>query len=369
MTKIEWTNESWNPIIGCDKISPGCKECYAEKMAGRLSNIGSTSYYINVVKHEMQSDNPNFIEKGLPKWNGKTHFVKSALTKPLHWAKPQMIFVCSMGDLFHESVDIFTVAKIFAIMFLAKQHTFQVLTKRPERAKMYLRDKAFLDIYWKYCNQLHNEFIKPLESELYNFSELMHEWPLSNVWFGTSTENQEQAEKRIPILLQIPAAIRFVSCEPLLGPIDLGDIAYNDIGGESHINSLYCDIPNEDDEQFNGATLDWVIAGGESGPKAKPMHPNWIYSLLDQCTASKTPFFFKQWGEWKDGSNYPKKNNIIVLNNGEYSNWDNDEWKKLSKKYSSDQWNKLDAKVMSRVGKKKAGCLLDEKEYKQFPNQ
>jgi protein gp37 len=241
MSKIEWTNKTWNPIIGCDKISEGCKNCYAEKMAKRLSGIKATSYYREVLVSYPMDDRYG-------KWNGKTHFIESALEKPLKRKKPTKYFICSMGDLFHESVPFEWINKVFEVVENAKQHTFQILTKRP-------------DIMYKYMQR-------------YGVGEMP-----DNIWLGVTAENQEQANKRIPILLKIHAKIRFVSVEPMLSNVDLS----------LWFISGYTEPPYND-------VIDWVICGGETGHKAKPMHPNWVRSLRYQCKNADVPFFFKQWG-------------------------------------------------------------------------
>lgn len=288
MTKIEWTNATWNPVIGCSKVSSGCQNCYAEKMAGRLSNIAATSYYIKVVKSEMQKDNPNFIEKGLPIWNGKTHLVKSALTKPFHWKKPRMIFVCSMGDLFHESLAFADIFKVYEVIAQCRQHIFQVLTKRPERMMKFFE--------WL-GNEIKRVGLDSIPSESKNSLHYLKALP--NLWLGVSAENQEQADKRIPILLKIPAAIRFVSCEPLLGPVQLFSV-----------NHAYIWVNEIKTSDCIG--LDWVIAGGESGPNARPMHPAWAISLRDQCKVTGTPFFFKQWGAYRPAYYKSKSGNALI---------------------------------------------------------
>jgi protein gp37 len=225
-TKIEWANETWNPIIGCTKVSEGCKNCYAEKMANRLRNIKSTSETYGQVTN---------IEGN---WNGCVHFVDSAIQKPLKWRKPRMIFVCSMGDLFHENVSFEWILEVWFIMEKCPQHTFQILTKRPERMREFLSEWAL------------NPFFEPLK----------------NVWIGVTAENQEQANKRIPILLEIQSAKRFVSCEPLLSEIDFPFI-------------------NE---------LDWVISGPETGPGSRHMKKEWIQNLYEQCKSVNIPFFDKK---------------------------------------------------------------------------
>lgn len=249
-TEILWTDETWNPIVGCSKVSPGCLNCYAERMAWRLACME----YEKLPNVE-QNYTTVMTSK---KWNGNTVFVESALEKPLHWRKPRNIFVCSMSDLFHESVPFEWITRVFKVMEKCPQHTFQVLTKRPERMK---------------------EFIGPSMDHL------------PNLWLGVTAENQEQADIRIPILLQIPAALRFVSVEPMLGAVDLNEtsagqvIGVCDECGEYHGNCDCCmGIPS----------LDWVIIGAESGPKRRWCKTEWVQGLVNQCKDANVPAFVKQ---------------------------------------------------------------------------
>ena len=277
---IGWLNmpgykpETWNPIIGCDKISPACEHCFAEIMANRLSGMPKTSYYKKVITNG--------------KWNGKTVFAESQIMKPLNWKTPRMIFTVDMGDLFHETVKYSWIDRVFEVMNKCPQHIFILLTKRPENAVKYLVDRL---------------------GSLSNISKKED----GNTWWGVTVENQEQANKRIPILLQIPAAKLFVSIEPMLGPIELTDIKYfNAFYGDIKLNSLkgytmYESINSGMPCFTECEKLDWVICGGETGHKARPMHPDWVRSLRDQCKAADTPFFFKQWGEFLPSCQTPNK--------------------------------------------------------------
>jgi len=208
---IEWTESTWNPLTGCTKISPGCKHCYAERMAMRLKAMGQANYAngFKLTTHE------------------------HVLEKPLEWKTPQAIFVNSMSDLFHKDVPVDFIYRVFAVMQQADWHRFQVLTKRSER-------------------------LLELNPQI--------EWP-ENVWMGVSVENADYVF-RIDHLQQTEARIKFLSLEPLLGPLH--------------------------DLNFRG--IDWVIVGGESGPKARPIAEEWVVDIRDQCLAAKVPFFFKQWG-------------------------------------------------------------------------
>ena len=251
-TSIEWTDYSWNPVTGCTKVSAGCRECYAETMTRRFSK--TWGYNFNQVRiHEDRLGEP-YLQK-----------------------KPSRIFVCDMSDLFHEAVPFKFIDLVFTQIARCRQHTFQVLTKRPDRLLEYFQSR---DRMWQ------NERMQTLEARLryyaYQWDFYFDDpgnwiWPLPNLWIGTSCENQATANLRIPQLMASPAAVHFVSCEPLLGRIDFDQVPRN---------------------RLHPWTLDWVIAGGESGHNARPMHPRWIRSIRDQCEAADVPFFFKQWGEF-----------------------------------------------------------------------
>jgi protein gp37 len=315
MTKIEWTNETWNPTTGCDKVSQGCKNCYAETVAKRF---WVERKFTDVQMHEER------------------------LTIPMKWKQPKMIFVDSMSDLFHEAISFEFINHVFTVMSDVDQHIYQVLTKRPKRMLEFFE--------WK--------------SKLHNFK-----WqPSNNVWLGVSCENQETADERIPLLLQVPAAVRFLSCEPLLGKIDLQQVKVKFLNAEFIIDVLEGTTFSKGDTQ----EIHWVIAGGESGHDARPMHPDWVRSLRDQCNATDVPFFFKQWGEWANGSHLNavlngKQN--VVLNNGTTYNYTPAEHNANSHHYSAQQWAALNAVHMSKVGKSKSGSLLDGVEHKEFPKQ
>ena len=267
-TKIEWTDKTWSPIIGCSKLSDGCKNCYAEKFAYRLANIYATSYYESVIVNQGHPAN-------IGKWNKKTYFNYRHINKPYHWKRPRMIFVCSMGDLFHESVPFEWIDKVIDMIFKCSQHTFQILTKRPERALEY-----FMSDY---------PFFEPLE----------------NVWFGVTVENQAMADKRIPVLLQIPTKVRFVSCEPLLSEIILSDEKwFNYLEGYETQMRSQGNMPMETRIETN--KIDWVIAGPETGPGARPMKKEWIESLYQQCEAEGVPFFDKRNELGLNLKEYPK---------------------------------------------------------------
>ncbi len=258
-TKIEWTDATWNPVTGCSVVSPGCTNCYAMKLAGgRLRNHPS----------RVGLTEPS---KAGPVWTGEVRLNEEWLDQPLHWREPRRVFVCAHGDLFHEAVPDEWIDGVFAVMALCPQHTFQVLTKRPERAKDYLSVGAT-------CIRVG---IRHEAERLFGVDPGAVTKPLPNVWLGVSVEDQARANGRIPLLLETPVAVRFVSAEPLLGPV-----AIFDMDGP-------VDVPDG-----VPSPIHWVIVGGESGPGARPMHPEWARGLRDQCQAVGVPFFFKQWGTW-----------------------------------------------------------------------
>ncbi|MGE4193047.1 MAG: DUF5131 family protein [Pseudodesulfovibrio sp.] len=276
-TKIEWTDKTWNPIVGCSKVSPACDHCYAEKMAFRLAhNPKAPIEYRNVV-----------TDAGT--WNGKTALVESTLGTPLHWRKPCRVFVGSMTDLFHEDTPDEWIGKVFATMALSSHITFQVLTKRPERMH-------------RFINGIHNTIgvVDPRQPDGPNDPVLVQhvKWPLPNVWLGVTVENQEQADKRIPILLDTPAAVRFVSVEPMLGPVDLEGVG-RDLNALEGVWAVKSPGENNEYDIFDTPALDWVICGGETGPGARPMWEPWARDLMEQCEADGIPFFFKKWGAYR----------------------------------------------------------------------
>lgn len=303
--KIQWLNlpgykgETWNPVVGCNKVSDGCKNCYAEKMAFRVAYMTGVKY-TSVLKQKPDENGLYFLS---PEWNGKTEIYEPDLTKPAAWKAPRVVFVCSMGDLFHETVSFETISAIFSVMADCDRHIFIVLTKRPER---------MFDFYqWKSGQQ-------------------QVPWqPSDNVWIGVTAEDQGTALDRIKWLNLIYAAVKFVSIEPMLSAINF-EVA---LGGtlKWHAGGLK-------------NCLSWVICGGESGNNARPVHPDWVRSVRDQCQAVGVPFFFKQWGEWKpEGTikNYNFLNPKREVTAG------------------------ID--VMVKVGKHRSGNVLDGRKWEEYP--
>jgi protein gp37 len=341
-SKIEWTDATWPIVQGCDPVSQGCVNCYAvpllhrmaanpnEKISGPLKGV--TEVHVNADKERIL------------RFTGKLARREDRLTWPLQWKKPRMIFVPSHGDIFHKDVPDEFLDKIFAVMALCPQHTFQVLTKRSERMYKYMNVSKGWPILGIGCD-----------------------WPLPNVWLGVSAEDQANADERIPHLLATPAAIRFVSLEPLLGPIDLERVrtpVEPKTDEEWHFSALqigdYYEQRCEDtlghvtwqsgDGPYRDAKLDWAIVGGESGRNARPMHPDWARSLRQQCEAAEVAFFFKQWGQFIPESCAAR-----------------DHQGAHTSQTFGKSCVKEDGEIFWSVGKAAAGRLLDGKEYSGFP--
>lgn len=327
-TKIEWTDATWNPITGCSVISAGCKHCYAMKLAGTR------------MKHEASRSGLTIDTAAGPVWTGEVRFNAKWLDQPLRWRRPRRIFVCAHGDLFHENVPDAWIDRVFAVMALAPQHTFQVLTKRPERMHSYLQDSGHRTV----LIGIDAASISGLDRDLPDGSQ---RWPLPmpNVWLGVSVENQDAANERIPLLLQTPAAVRWISAEPLLGPIDLRWLITDPTGNtRTHHGKRQMELRST-------GLLHWVIAGGESGGNARPMHPNWPMSLRDQCANAGVPFLFKQWGHWRPQERLEEGGVLVHGITG------------VTEKACG-----LRGPVMISVGKKVAGRLLDGELHDGYPD-
>ncbi len=346
-TGINWTDETWNPLVGCKAVSLGCDNCYAAREAsGRLSG------------HPLYA---GLATDGV--FGGEVRLIPERLDQPLRWKRPRKIFVNSMSDLFHPDVPDEFVAEVFAVMALAARHTFQVLTKRPQRMASLLSSSMFADLVTEAVRGRDSSFLGSLV------------WPLGNVWLGTSIESNRYVW-RADHLRKTPAAIRFLSCEPLLGPLP--------------------------DLDLTG--IDWVIVGGESGPGARSMHPQWIRDIrdrclknlcencqgsklrgsmgLDGCVCGNSPsgdethrpgrrpvaFLLKQWGEWAPGhgstSGSTLTGNLRVAAPWSYFDYDGVErgTNELNSFRIPADWAK-----MARVGKRSAGRELDEQVWDQYP--
>lgn len=314
MSNIEWTEKTWNPVVGCTAISPGCKHCYAETMAKRLKAMaladiasgkdpGRKKHYIGAIN-----------DRG--KWSGMMIEVPEALTDPLRTKKPTRWFVNSMSDLFHEGVSDEYIDRVFAVMALTPQHTYQILTKRPERMWGYVahakwerlrnwmnRGPSGEAVDFGNLTTMAHRVTKGTKYEFFNIKN----WPLPNVWLGVSVENQKEADRRIPILLKTFAAVRWISAEPLLGEIDLTKLY-----GSINIKQSYNVVVNALTGMYGAAwtgretkltdsgrktdRLDWVVVGGESGPGARPFDIQWARDVIAQCKTAGVPCFVKQLG-------------------------------------------------------------------------
>lgn len=357
-TLIEWATKVLNPVTGCSKISPGCQHCYAERMARRLA--GRAGY---------PAGNPFAVT-----WH------EDRIYEPVSWRTPQRVFLGSMTDLFHPDVQEVWIHDILDMVIHYPQHTFMVLTKRPLRMVDIMAD--FYRGGW----------VRGTERPMVD-----HHEPIPNLWLGVTAENQEMADRRIPLLLQVPAAVRFVSVEPCLGPVDLGMSTATcsccerwpsrwirlprPVHGDwpvDHATQADPGIYRAESNQHGALSvhtsagllgikpaemeilpkLDWVIAGGESGPGARPLHPDWARSIRDQCAAAGVPLFFKQWGEWFPTSQQVTGQRLtgdvrVMSNGGQVDDISLD--------------SGLTVSHIIRCGKNAAGHLLDGQEHRAFP--
>lgn len=326
MTAIEWTDETWNPVTGCDRVSPGCDHCYALTLAKRLKGMGQAKYQRD---GDPRTSGPGFGLTVHP----------DDLDRPLRWRGPRRVFVNSMSDLFHRDVPDDFIAETFAVMGLAPQHTFQVLTKRPQRMAAWVAGNPSNQsiVNAKVANRLG---VRASDHEPFDSSEDVRQlgraigsaredaglsrhptWPLPNVWLGTSIES-DRYTWRADHLRCTPAAVRFLSLEPLLGPLTSLDLT----------------------------GIDWVIVGGESGPGARPMHPDWVRDIRDRCVAAGVAFFFKQWGEHRPLIDYLRAGGGCPVPCVEIPTPDGSR-----------------RGEMARVGKKAAGRVLDGRTWDEMP--
>ncbi|NBB37676.1 DUF5131 family protein [Sphingobium yanoikuyae] len=306
-THIEWTDATWNIINGCTVLSPGCTNCYAMRLAGTR------------LRHHPSREGLTQDSNAGPVWNGQVRLYKTLLDQPRRWTRPRMIFVCAHGDLGHPGVDDRMLDAVFAAMLEAPQHVYQILTKRPERFAAYFADLPR----------------RQSDMECHAGMDWFKDIP-ANWWFGISAEDQTRYDQRWPVLAQLPAQVRWISAEPLLGHIDI---------------LAHATQPN------------WVVAGGESGPGARPMHPDWARSLRDQCAAVGVAFLFKQWGSWvsiydrdhddPDWQSCPRPGD---WNRKRYLNFAGGQG------FHGDKLN-----MMRNVGKKAAGRLLDGVQHDGMP--
>lgn len=287
-SNIQWTDSTWSPTVGCDKVSAGCTNCYAITTAYRLDHAFKQPAYAGLTRK---------LPDGSVNWTGKVRMLPERLGLPLSWKKPRRIFVDSMSDLFHEDVSDEFIEQVFGAMAVAHWHQFQILTKRPERMLAWFTERYQVPLVdgsvgWEGRENRvwahRGDTLDPTKDAGWTADGQVAapwSWPLPNVWLGVSVEDQRAADERIPLLLQTPAAVRFLSCEPLLGRIELSDVSgWRDAARWLGRMNLGPDA------------ISWVIAGGESGQHFRAMNPDWARSLRDQCQAAGVAFHFKQIG-------------------------------------------------------------------------
>ena len=317
-SSIEWTDATWNPIVGCTIVSPGCTNCYAMSQAARIERMtkGGTHY-----------KGTTRIVKDIPVWTGLVQQAPDHIwTAPLKWKKPRRIFVNSMGDLFHESVPDAWIDKVMAVAALTPHHTYQFLTKRSKRLRDYMSKGAVENVYAEACR--HDQTLTD-----------RWKWPLPNVWHGISAEDQTRADERIPDLLATPAAVRFISFEPLLGDVFI-------------------------ENWLATGAFHWAIAGGESGAQARPMHPDWARAIRDHCAAAGVAFFFKQWGNFVPG-HYSQSRHTALLDPSDGAGCGLVLGPPPHSQQSVKDWG--DGYISVRVGKSRAGRLLDGITHNAMP--
>jgi protein gp37 len=380
-TKIEWTarrnpdgtvtpGATWTPLqarrldngktgVHCVKVSPECKNCYSETFNKRTLPQHGTGLPFTVLSTEKVE---MFLNEDI-------------LMQPLKWRRPRTIFVCSQTDLFGEFVEDFEIAQVFAVMALAHGHRHLVLTKRAERMNSLLTSEDFWELVDSCMTVIVDGEVDPLERSMDDLRatapEVGADIPLPNVWIGVTAGTQKSADERIPWLLKTPAAKRFVSAEPLLEAVDL---MWPDSSNKAEFccGGTWMDECGCQGRPVNMPLLygiDWVIAGGESGPGARPMHPAWARSLRDQCSAAGVAYFFKQWGDWLPA----------IHNSGLSDQWTSLGPKRPMKGYLSKNGSKVtgplltkmfnpDGLLMVKIGKRAAGRLLDGREWNEVPN-
>lgn len=302
-TKIEWSDATWNPVTGCTKVSPGCDNCYAETLAERFRGVPG-HYYQNGFDVQLRPDK---------------------LGLPLRWTRPRKVFVNSMSDLFHTDIPTPYIARVFGIMAATPHHTYQLLTKRHGRMHALLTSEEFRERVYLFNNLDQGDIREP------------GGWPLPNVQLGVSVEDQARANLRIPHLIDTPAAVRWISAEPLLGPIDLRLV---------------------DKDALVDGGLDWIVVGGESGRNARPMHPDWARQLRDQAATAGIPYLFKQWGEWSpDRPEGPTQRGKFA-----YLGPHGERFDERNPPHMSPAWAAL-----YRLGKRNTGRHLDGRTHDDYP--
>lgn len=319
MTKIEWTSKTWNPITGCPgpKVSPGCENCYAERMV-KTRFAGRFGY---------DADDPFGVHVHHERW-----------LQPIKAKKPQTIFVCSMGDLFHPHVTDFTIAMAFAVMAMCPQHTFMILTKRQDRLESFLADRSSAASDMRGTAYQEVAWVAGVDR---NMDALP--WPLPNVLHGITVCTQQEADEKLIPFKPLYGVRYFLSLEPLLGPVKLEP--RHGVGG------------------CMGSPVKLVIVGGETGPNARPMHPDWVRGVRDACAEWAVPFFFKGWGEWQPREwKYDGATHAVRYDNGILHTFAHSPTSQDRAEQASEGWHAL-----AKVGKKNAGRLLDGREWNEVP--
>ena len=364
-TQIEWCDHTFNPWRGCHKVSPGCDNCYAETLAGR-----------NPAALGEWGKDANRVIGAEAYWRKPEKWERAAAAFEAEHGRRQRVFCASLGDVFENRPDLAAPRlRLLDLIRRTPSLDWLLLTKRPKNVLPLLR-QAYEEANAECNDSAEDESDAEHVAHYLDLSRWLDEWisgdyPPENVWLGTSVEDQERADQRVPALLKVPAAVRFLSCEPLLGPVNLvlrgsripswdEDWKLDALTGKEWASPRDDSPPRSD-----AARVHWVIVGGESGPGARPMHPDWARSLRDQCTAAEVPFLFKQWGAWADltdDPSVPHRAAEIILPSGERVGAGG----KGAGMVSQD-WRERGGAWMGRVGKKVAGRVLDGRTHDAFP--
>jgi len=352
----------------CEHISDACRNCYAEQTNKGFFQLGTKLPYKPQSRDQV-----------------KIYLDEETLTQPLRWKRPRKIFVCSMTDIFGHWVSDEWIDRIFAVMALSPHHTFQVLTKRPQRMLEYMlepeRKLRVLDAVCR-IGINYSHIGSWLNKNKRTWGYFTENWPLPHIWLGVTAEDQKTAVQRIPLLLLTPAAVRFISAEPLLGPIDLTTLVveqntthrwgWDALTGEDFIENFTTHQRWEHRRTWRSnlySHVNWVIVGGESGSGSRPMHPDWAHSLRVQCRDAQVAFHFKQWGEyahWQDIGTYDVKSSSWIHPDWFHLNLPG-VWVEPDGRIATEKGRTLDAEFMYRVGKHRAGRRLDGREWDAFP--
>jgi len=389
-TKIEWADVVWNSFRGCLKVSEGCKNCYAittaHQLNTRFKNAGNEAARKVAEKY---SGLTKVLNNGEKNWTGEVQVDYDTMMQPFKWKKGKRIFVNSMSDVFYEKISVADIAILFAVMFLTPQHTYMILTKRPERMNEVLNSEEFTRNVNFVVSNMKIDLLKQkdvkgwlettkeilLSNELLPHCKNICSFPFKNIWLGVSVENQATANERIPLLLSTPAHIRFLSMEPLLDAVYLNRISVMMYPDRNMLESSCLHTYNVPYTSFQGDgkphmilnctfknSIDWVIVGGESGSKARPMNPRWVEHIKNCCEGANVPFFFKQWGEYVPVENSVHDEPFFINEKGYGVPMDFE----VIPKNKIHQFE-LSNNYVYKIGKHKAGRLLNGKEYNEFP--